>query len=231
MNRQGNKIKAVIFDIDGTLIDSNDAHAASFVAAFKEFGKIVPFVELKWLIGMGADKILEKYLTKTEIARFGEDLTEYRKKIFLRDYFPKLKTFPQLRPLFEKIKRDGKKIALASSASDEELEKYHELLRIDDLLDKETSSDDAEESKPEPDIFLAALGKLKNVGKREVLVIGDTPYDVEAAAKAKLEIIGVQSGGWSRERLLAKGCREAYENIGELYKKYETVFPGEDSTR
>jgi phosphoglycolate phosphatase-like HAD superfamily hydrolase len=228
MNKPGNKVRAVIFDIDGTLLDSNDAHAESFVTAFKEFGKIVPFVELKWLIGMGADKILEKCLTKREIEKFGEDLIELRKKIFLRDYLPKLKTFPKMRLLLEKIKGDGKKIALASSASDEELEKYHELLRIDDLLDEETSSDDAKESKPDPDIFLAALGKLKNVEKSEVLIIGDTPYDAEAAVKAKLKISGVKSGGWSREKLLAKGCTEVYENIGEIYKNYETVFSVEN---
>jgi HAD superfamily hydrolase (TIGR01509 family) len=224
MNKAGNRIKAVIFDIDGTLIDSNDAHAESFVAAFKKFGKTVPFVEMKWLIGMGADKILEKYLTEKEIKDFGEDLTDYRKKIFLQDYLPELKIFPKMRKLLEMIRADGKRIALASSASDEELEKYHELLKIDDLLDKETSSDDAEESKPEPDIFLAALKKLKNVEKREAIVIGDTPYDAEAARKANLKIIGVKSGGWSRERLLEKGCLEVYENIGEIFENYENVF-------
>jgi len=231
MNKPGYQVSAVIFDIDGTLIDSNDAHAESFVAAFKEFGKTVPFVEMKWLIGMGADKILEKYLTKKEIEKFGEELTEYRKEIFLRDYFPKLKTFPKVRELLEKIKQDGKKIALASSASDEELEKYHELLKIDDLLDEETSSDDAEESKPEPDIFLAALGKLKNVEKREALVVGDTPYDAEAAEKAKLKIIGVKSGGWSREKLLARGCLEVYENVAEIFEKYKNIFPDENLTQ
>jgi HAD superfamily hydrolase (TIGR01549 family) len=224
MNKAGNKIKAVIFDIDGTLIDSNDAHAESFVAAFKKFGKTVPFVEMKWLIGMGADKILEKYLTEKEIKDFGEDLTDYRKKIFLQDYLPELKPFPKMRKLLEMIRADGKRISLASSASGEELEKYHELLKIDDLLDKETSSDDAEESKPEPDIFLAALRKLKNVEKREALVIGDTPYDAEAATKANLKIIGVKSGGWSRERLLEKGCLKVYENIGEIFENYENVF-------
>lgn len=228
MNKQGNIIKAVIFDIDGTLIDSNDAHAESFVAAFKKFGKTVPFVELKWLIGMGADKILEKYLTPKEIEDFGEDLTECRKQIFLKDYLPKVEVFPKMRLLLEKIKRDGKRIALASSASREELDKYHGLLKIDDLLDKETSSDDAEESKPAPDIFQAAFGKLKNIEKSEVIVIGDTPYDAEAAVKAKLKIKGVKSGGWSRARLLEKGCSEVYENIGEIFENYEKIFSAKD---
>jgi HAD superfamily hydrolase (TIGR01549 family) len=224
MNNRENLIKAVIFDIDGTLLDSNDAHAESFVAAFKKFGKPVSFVELKWLIGMGADKILEKYLTEKEISEFGDALTEYRKRIFLRDYLPQIKTFPKLRALFRKLAADGKKLALASSASDEELEKYHKLLKIDDLLDKETSSDDAEESKPDPDIFLAALGKLKNIEKKAALVVGDTPYDAEAAGRAKLRIIGVKSGGWSRAKLLEKGCSEVYEDIGEIFENYVNIF-------
>jgi HAD superfamily hydrolase (TIGR01549 family) len=231
MNKPGNLIKAVIFDIDGTLIDSNDAHAESFVAAFKEFGKTVPFVEMKWLIGMGADKILEKYLTKREIEEFGEDLTEYRKRLFLKDYLPELKTFPKTRELLEKIKRDDKKLALASSASKEELKKYHGLLKVDDLLDEETSSDDAEESKPAPDIFQAAIGKLKNLEKREALVVGDTPFDAEAAGKARLKIIGVKSGGWSRAKLKEKGCLEVYENVAEIFENYAKIFSDENFTR
>ena len=96
-------IKAVIFDIDGTLLDSNDAHAESFIEAFKKYGKEVPFEELKCLIGMGADDILEKYLSKDEIDEFGDKLKDFRKKIFLEKYLPKLKVFPNVRELFEKL--------------------------------------------------------------------------------------------------------------------------------
>ena len=167
-------IKAVIFDIDGTLIDSNDAHAESFVRAFKKFGKDVSFEELKCLIGMGADDILEKYLSKKEIGEFADDLKEYRKKIFLEEYLPKLKTFPKLRKLFEKLKADEKQTALASSAGEDELKEYKKLLNLGDLIEEETNAEDAEEAKPEPDIFLAAFDKLENVEKENVLVIGDT---------------------------------------------------------
>ena len=214
-------IKAVIFDIDGTLIDSNAAHAESFVEAFKKFGKTVPFEELKCLIGMGADDILEKYLSKDEIEEFGEDLKKYRKEIFLGEYLPGVKTFPKLRELLEKIKSENKQIALASSASEEELEKYREKLQINDLYEKETNADDAKEAKPEPDIFQAALKKLKNVKRAEAIIIGDTPYDAIAARKAGLQIIGVTSGGWSREKLLNEGCSEVYRDIAEIYSEYE----------
>lgn len=217
-------IKAVIFDIDGTLIDSNAAHAETFVKAFAEYDKKVSFEEIKKLIGMGSDKILEKYLSKSEIEEFGDDLTEYRKKIFLENYLPEIKTFPKLHELLKKIKANGKKIVLASSAGDEELEKYKKLMKIDEFLEEETSSDDAEESKPAPDIFQAAFDKLKNVEKTEVLIIGDTPYDAEAAKKAGIKIYGVESGGWSRENLLEKGCEKVFLDIAEIYRNYKTIF-------
>lgn len=217
-------IKAVIFDIDGTLIDSNKAHADSFAEAFEKFGKKVPSRELIKLIGMGADKILEKYLTKDEIENFGDDLTNFRKQIFLKKYLPDLKTFPKLRELFEKIRNDRKRIALASSASSEELEEYEKLLKISDLLEAETSSDDAEESKPAPDIFQSALAKLENTAKDEAIIVGDTPYDAEAAGKAEVKIIGVLSGGWSRKELLDSGCISVYQDIAELFESYDRIF-------
>ena len=217
-------IKAVLFDIDGTLIDSNDAHAESFVEAFKKFGKTVSFIELKWLIGMGADSILEKFLSKNEIKKIGKDLLEYRKQIFLTDYLPQTKTFLNLKELFEKLHSDKILIELASSAGDEELEQYKKKLKISKYLSEETTSDDAAEAKPAPDIFQAALGKLENVKVEEALIIGDTPYDAEAAGKAKIKIIGVKTGGWSEEKLKSKGCFEVYENIGEIYKNYDNVF-------
>lgn len=217
-------IKAILFDIDGTLLDSNDAHAESFVEAFRKFGKTVPFVELKWLIGMGADLILEKYLSKNEIKKFGKDLLDYRKKVFLEKYLPKVKTISGVKELIEKLHSDKFLIALASSASDEELEKYKNKLKVSKFLSEETTADDAENAKPAPDIFQAALRKLENVEKSEALIIGDTPYDAEAAIKAKIKIIGVKTGGWSAEKLRAKGCAKVYENIAEIYENYGEIF-------
>lgn len=217
-------IKAIIFDIDGTLIDSNEAHAETFVKAFAKYNKEVSFEELKCLIGMGADKILEKYLSKKEIENFGDDLTEYRKEIFLKDYLPEIKVFPKVPELFEKLEKDEIQTALATSAGDEEKKGYNKLLSISDLVEAETSSDDAEESKPDPDIFQAAFDKLENVEKDETLIIGDTIYDAEAADKAGIKIYGVESGGWFREKLLKKGCAKVFRDIAQIYENYSKSF-------
>lgn len=217
-------LKAFIFDIDGTLIDSNESHARSFVRAFDKFGKKVTFSQLICLIGMGADKILERFLSKQEISEFGEELKDYRKELFLKEYLPEIQTFPMLRELFEKIKNDDKQIVLASSAGDKELKEYKKLMNISDLIEDETSSDDAEESKPDPDIFEAAFSKLKNVRKSETIIIGDTIYDAKAAVTANIKIIGVTSGGWTAEKLYSEGCIKVYRDIAEIYDRVDEVI-------
>src|SRR5688572_15462470 len=112
-------------------------------------------------------------------------MEEYRSELFKKDYLPRVTAFPKVRQLFERIRRDRIRIALASSAKADELASYKKIARIGDLVEAETSSDDAEKSKPHPDIFDAALEQLDDATPDRVLVVGDTPYDAEAAAKAK----------------------------------------------
>ncbi len=217
-------LKAFIFDIDGTLIDSNTAHAETFVKAFDKYGKDVSFDKMKCLIGMGADDILEKFLSKEEIEKFGEELKEYRKEIFLNDYLTQIKTFSKLRELFKRISENGKKIVLASSAGEEEIKAYRKKLDVADFVEEETSADDAKEAKPEPDIFEAAFQKLKNIKKDEAIIVGDTIYDAQAAKKCGIKIIGVTSGGWSAEKLYAEGCIEVYRDIAEIYDRFDEII-------
>lgn len=214
-------IKAVIFDIDGTLLDSNDAHAETWVKAFAKYDKELSFDRARKLIGMGADLILEKYLSKEEIEDFGDDLKDFRSRLFLEEYLPKIKVFPKMRRLLERICDDGKQIALASSAKEDELEEYKKVLNISDLLDEETSDDDAENSKPAPDIFQAAIEKLAGTDAKKAVVVGDTPFDAEAARKANLKIIGVLSGGWTKEKLFETGCAEVYRDVSDILENYE----------
>ncbi len=217
-------IKAFIFDIDGTLIDSNDFHAAAWQKAFEKYGKRIPFDKIRPQIGKGADTLLPEFLTEEEIEKFGGETADLRGEIFKREYISRVKPFPKVRELFQKIKTDGRKIALASSSNDDEVEEYKKIAKIEDLAEKSTSADDAKESKPEPDIFEAALKLLGNPAPETVLVIGDTPYDAEAATKANLKIIGVLCGGFAEKDLREKGCAAIYHDPADLLENYEKII-------
>ena len=213
-------VKAVIFDIDGTLVDTVDMHAEAWKRAFSEFGKEVDFNAVRDQIGKGGDQLLPVFFSESEIAKFGEEMEKRRGQIYKQEYMPTVKPFPKVRELFERIAEDGKRIALASSAPEEELQFYKKLTNIGDLVEKATSADDAEESKPEPDIFEAALEKLGDIDAADCVVVGDTPYDAIAAIKAGIPTVGVLSGGFSNESLVKAGCIEIYENVAEILAQY-----------
>ncbi|MFN2453199.1 MAG: HAD family hydrolase [Pyrinomonadaceae bacterium] len=214
-------IKAVIFDIDGTLVDSVDFHAEAWQRAFKEFGKDVPFADVRKQIGKGGDQLMPVFFSREELDRFGEEMEKYRGSLFKREYLPRVKGFPHVRELFERIEQDEKRIALASSAKEEELKVYKKIARIEDLVEEETSADDAQKSKPHPDIFEAAMKQLGDVAPDEVIVIGDTPYDAEAAGKAGLRTVGVLCGGFPETELRAAGCIAIYRDPADLLARYE----------
>jgi HAD superfamily hydrolase (TIGR01549 family) len=213
-------IAAVIFDIDGTLVDSVDAHAAAWQAALERFGKRVSFDEVRRQIGKGGDQLLPVFLSEEELQRFGGELDRYRSDLFKRDYLPKVTGFPCVRRLFETIRSDGKRIALASSAKADELAAYKKIADIEGLVEAQTSSEDAELSKPHPDIFQAALSRLGDIAPAQVMVVGDTPYDAEAAAKARLRTIGFLCGGWPENDLRQAGCIAIYRNACDLLDRY-----------
>jgi HAD superfamily hydrolase (TIGR01549 family) len=214
-------ITAIIFDIDGTLVDSVDLHAAAWQVALQRFGKHVSFEEVRRQIGKGGDQLMPVFLSEKELAQFGDELDEYRGKLFKEEYLPRVKPFPGVRQLFERIRKDGKRIALASSAHGEELSAYKRIAGIEDLIEAQTSSDDAERSKPYPDIFHAALAELGDISPDRVLVIGDTPYDAHAAAKAHLRTIGVLCGGWPEIELREAGCLAVYRDVADLLCQYD----------
>jgi len=214
-------VQAVVFDIDGTLVDSVDLHAEAWRIAFKKFGKTIGFAEVRRQIGKGADQLLPVFFSPKELAEFGQELEEYRSELYKNEYLPRIKAFPKVRELFERIRQDGKRIALASSAKGDELNTYKKVTRIDDLIQAETSSDDAEKSKPHPDIFDAALAELGDVARSQVVVVGDTPYDAQAAAKANLRTMGLLCGGWSENDLRGAGCIAIYRDPAELLARYE----------
>ena len=219
-------IKAVIFDIDGTLVDSVDLHAQAWKDAFKQFGKDIPYQQVRHQIGKGGDQLMPVFFSQEELDEFGKEMEEYRGKIFKRDYLPRVRAFPNVRELFLKIKTDGKRIALASSAKEEELKVYKKIAHIEDLVEEETSADDAARSKPHPDIFKAVMEELGDVSADEAVVVGDTPYDAEAAGKLRLRTIGFRSGGFPEEELLAAGAIAIYDDPADLLARYEESIIG-----
>ena len=219
-------IKAVIFDIDGTLVDSVDLHAQAWKEAFKHFGKDIPYEQVRHQIGKGGDQLMPVFFSHEELEKFGEEMEEYRSKIFKRDYLPRVRVFPMVRELFLKIKEDGKRLALASSAKEEELAAYKKIAHIEDLVEEETSADDADKSKPHPDIFKAALDKLGDVSADQAVVVGDTPYDAEAARKLRLRTIGVRCGGFPEEELRAAGAIAIYDGPADLLAHYDESIIG-----
>ena len=213
-------IKAVIFDIDGTLVDSVDLHAQAWKEAFKHFGKDIPFEMIRHQIGKGGDQLVPVFFSREELEEFGEQLEEFRGELFKSDFLNRVRPFPKVRELFLHVKEDGKKIALASSAREDEIKIYKKLTHIEDLVEEETSSDDVEKSKPHPDIFAVALEHL-GVNAAEAIAVGDTPYDAEAAGKLGLRTIGMLCGGFTERELLSAGCIELYEDPADLLSRYE----------
>jgi HAD superfamily hydrolase (TIGR01509 family) len=172
-------------------------------------------------IGKGADQLMPVFLLPDELKKFGAELDHYRSDLYKREFLPRVKAFPMVRELFQRIRRDGKQIVLASSAKGDELKTYKEIAGIDDLVESETSSEDAERSKPYPDIFAAALARLCDVTADQAMVVGDTPYDAQAARKAGVSTIGVLCGGWTAEALQKAGCIAIYRDPAELLARYD----------
>ncbi len=215
-------IKAVIFDIDGTLIDTVDLHAEAWVEALRHFGYEIAFQDLRSQIGKGGDQILHGLLPPEAIEGRGDEIKEFRSDLFKRDYLDRARAFPGVRALFERIRAAGQKAVLASSGNADEVERYKTIAGIADLIDSATSSDDAERSKPFPDIFQAALAKLAPLTPEEAVVIGDTPYDAEAARTARMKSIGVLSGGFSEQALREAGCLAIFRVAEDFLHRYDS---------
>jgi HAD superfamily hydrolase (TIGR01549 family) len=223
-------IKAIIFDVDGTLVDSVDLHARAWQEAFEHFGKKVPFEKVRYQIGKGGDQLMPVFFSEQELEEFGEEMEKFRGELFKREYLPRVQGFPAVRELFERVRREGQRVALASSAKEDELGAYKKVARIEDLVEEQTSADDAEKSKPHPDIFEAALAQLGDVSPSEAVVVGDTPYDAEAAGKAGLVTVGLLCGGFPEEDLRAAGCVRIYADAADLLAHYDDSPLAAEST-
>jgi HAD superfamily hydrolase (TIGR01509 family) len=210
------KVRGVIFDVDGTLINSNDAHARAWVTALEAAGASATFQDVRPLIGMGGDKIIPQLLGVSASSELGERVSRQRAEVFARDYLPQLKPFPKTRELLTRLRERGLRLAVASSAQENELSALLELAKVADLLQGTTSSTDATSSKPDPDVVQGALGRLA-LPSAHVLMVGDTPYDIEAAARADVDCIGFRCGGYSDADLA--GALAVYDGPGDLLEQ------------
>lgn len=213
--------KAAIFDVDGTLIDSVDQHAKAWQQALAHFGKQVPFAEIRSQIGKGGDQIVPIYFDKTEAERVGDDVRELEKQVFRTKYMSQIRAFPSVRDLFERIRAAGIKTALATSSPKLELNHNKKLANVADLVDAESTADDAEKSKPHPDIFQAVLDKLKRIEPKDAIAIGDSPYDAQAAGNAGIRAIGFRCGGFPEAALRQAGCIAIYDGPEDLLRQFE----------
>jgi len=210
-------IRAVLLDVDGTLVDSNDAHAWAWVDVFAEFRQDVPFERVRPLIGKGGDKLMPETIGVDSESPVGKRIDERRTEIFRERYLPKLEPFPRATELLERFRADGLRLVVATSAKKEEMDALLEICSASKLVDERTSSDDAEESKPDGDIVRAALSRV-GAAPDEALMLGDTPYDVEAARRIGVGTVALRSGGWD-DRALADAVA-IYADASELLERY-----------
>lgn len=211
-------LKGVLLDVDGTLVLSNDAHAQAWVDAFVRYGYTVEFAQVRRLIGMGGDKLMPKIVPGlSDEEGKGKEISSYRREHFKRHYLSSLAPAPGARELLQHLRDQGLRLVVASSAKEDELEGLLRVGRIDDLIEMTTSSSDAENSKPDSDIVQVALDKA-GFKSAEALMLGDTPYDVQAAAGCGVGLIAVRCGGFTDKEL--RGALAIYDDPADLLAQY-----------
>ena len=205
---------AIIFDVDGTLVDTNYLHAVAWWRAFQDVGEDVPMYKIHPLIGMGSDQLVHRL-----IGRESEDASD-RHSHHYEPFKEEIKAFARASELLAEVDRRGARVVLATSSDEEDLARLREAVGADEHIDEVVSKGDVEHSKPAPDIFEAALKKLK-LDPDRTLVVGDTPWDVEAAAKLGVETVCVLTGGSAAEQLEEAGAIAVYEDVAELLTKLD----------
>lgn len=213
------KIKAIFFDIDGTLVDSNERHVAAWARAFEEQGFVVDRSAIRGQIGKGGDLLVPALLPAVP-ERVQERLSERHGELFRAEHLDAVLPFPDAARLLRRVRRSGRRVLLASSAGKDEVRHYLDLLKVRDIVTATTSIDDVETSKPAGDIFAAALAKVRPLKPTEILVVGDTPYDIAAAAKCGIRTVAVRSGGFDDGVLTDAGALAIYDDVAAILADY-----------
>lgn len=226
-------IRGVILDVDGTLIESNDEQAYSWVEAMADYGYSVPYEKVRPLIGKGGDKVLPETIGVSSESDMGKQISKRRGEVFKQRYLPTLKPTPGAKELLEEMRCRGLKLAVASSAPPDELKASLQIVGASDLVEETSSSKDAKETKPDPNIVETTLKKM-GYSADEVVMLGDTPYDIEAAGKIGIGTIAVRCGGWGDARhpqgvqpstqppLSLQGAIAIYNDPADLLAHYDS---------
>jgi HAD superfamily hydrolase (TIGR01509 family) len=204
--------RAAILDIDGTLVDTNYQHAVAWYRAFRQSDVILPIWRIHRAIGMGGDQLVAHFIGEERDEEIGDDIRAAEKALYL-SMIEEVEPFDGARDFVCDLKERGLTVVLASSAKEDELEHYLELLGVRDVADAWTSSADVEQTKPEPDLVVAAMEKA---GSDDAVMVGDTPWDIKAARKADVPTIAVMTGGFGRDELEDAGAQGVYDSLQEL---------------
>ncbi|GAC1356798.1 MAG: HAD family hydrolase [Ktedonobacteraceae bacterium] len=217
---QKRAVQGALLDVDGTLIDSNDAHAHAWLQAMGESGyQNVSFEKVRPLIGMGGDKVLPEVLRIAKDSEDGKKISQRRKEIFKTRYMQTLRAFPHTLDLLQHMHTQGLKLVIATSAEPDELTALLQIIdpHAADLFADRASSQDAKASKPDSDVIQAAVQKA-DLSPQVLIMLGDTAYDIQAAAKVDIKTIALRSGGWSDHDL--SGAVAIYNDPADLLAHY-----------
>jgi len=215
-------LKAVLLDVDGTLVDSNDAHAQAWLEVFQRNGYPATFEWVRELIGKGGDKLIPEVTGLADGSHEARRLGKERSVLFAHEYLPQLQPFPKVEALLRRLRGLSLELVVASSANEDELRPLLEVCGALPFLQARTSSDDAKHSKPDPDIIQVALRKA-GCSPGEAVMLGDTPYDVQAASEAGVRAIALRCGGHPDSAL--SGALAIYDDVADLLAQFErSVF-------
>jgi HAD superfamily hydrolase (TIGR01549 family) len=211
----------MIFDVEGTLVDSTGVTLHCWQETLQSFGFEFPLATLQRHSGQDPHDMLHELLPGPHVTRVLGRIIEMQGKRYREKYLPQVTAFADVRTLFERVKRARGRIALATSASADELDHYLSLLRVGDLVDAVACDDDVQHDKPDSALIEVALLRAGKVAPEEAVMVGDTPYDTIAAKHARVRAIGLLSGGFSRSELEASGCSVVYRDPADLLAHYE----------
>lgn len=212
-------LKAVFFDIDGTLVDSNEFHVMAWDEAFRDHGLVPDKADIRSQIGKGADQLIPSIFPGLP-ADQKEAIAQRHGDIFRLRYLNQVRPFPRATDLVQHLHLMGKDIVLASSAEEKEVKHYVALLSLAPFIRGTVTKEDVARSKPAGDIFAAALAQVFPLAASEILAVGDSPYDVESALRSQIKTIALRSGGFSEEVLADAGASYIYASVKELFDNF-----------